>query len=200
MSEVFVTSKQTNAALIAAAQQAFGWSGVFPAACLPGRVPLSQGALAQSEAQMVRDFKRHKKSLVGLRSSSKGLAILVRNVPVGVDRPSELARRFFDPERYLVTRTKTVDLAESRITLIDTVVIKSPFGFPLGMRTKDPSIVLVPDDSWALFSTAGETVIGFQRASLAMSLQQLDGGTFTNRDIMELSPDDWAALLGRDAA
>ena len=199
MSDFVTASKQKSAAVIAAAEQAYEWSGVLPAACLPGVAPLAEGVLSQTKAEMVRDFRRHKNGLVGLPSSSKGLAILLRNVPVDEDHPTKLAKRFFDPDRFLVTRTKTVNLAEGRLSLVDTVVVKSPFGFPFGMRTNDPNIVLVPDYSWALFSTYDETVVAYRHSNLVVSIKQLNGGTFTNREIMKPSSDDWAALLGRDA-
>jgi hypothetical protein len=196
MYEFLSTPKQTSAAMIAAAEQAYDWSGVYPAACLPGIEPLAEGALSQTKAQMVRDFKRHKGALVGLRSSAKCLAILRREVPVGDDRPSELVRRFFDPDRFLVTRTKLVNLGDRRISIADTVVIKSPFSFPCGMSTNDPSIELEPDGSWALFSTGNERVIGYRRSGLAFSIKQLNDGTFTNREIMDPTSHDWAALFG----
>lgn len=112
MSDFIETSQHNSAALIATAKQAYDWSGVLPAACLPGIGPLAEGALSQTKSQMVQDFKRHKKSMVGLPSSSKGLAILLRNVLGDDDSPSELAHHFFDPDRFLVTRTRTVDLAK----------------------------------------------------------------------------------------
>lgn len=198
MSNFIKTPQQNSTALIAAAEQAYDWSGVLPAACLPGITPLA-GALPQNKSQMVRDFKRHKNGLVGLQSGSKGIAILLRTLSVSGDRPSELTSRFFDPDRFLVTRTKTVNLAGGRMSLADTVVLKSSFGFPMGMRTNDPSIVLVPDGSWALFSPVEEAVIAYRRSGLVVSIRQLNGGTFTNREIMEPSSDDWADLLGRNA-
>lgn len=44
MSNFFKASRQNSAALIAAAEQAYDWSGVLPAACLPGIAPLAGGA------------------------------------------------------------------------------------------------------------------------------------------------------------
>ena len=199
MSNFVTAAKQKSADLIVAAEQAYEWSRVIPAACLPGVAPLSGGALAQTRSQMVRDFKRHKNGMVGLPNGSKGIVILLRTVSVGDDRPSELASRFFDPDRFLVTRTKTVNLAEGRLSIHDTVVLKSSFGFPMGKRSNDPSIVIVPDGSCALFSTEEETVIAYKRSGLIVSIRQLNGGNFKNREIMEPSPHDWAALLWRDA-
>lgn len=85
------------------------------------------------------------------------------------------------------------------MSLADTVVLKSFCGFPMGMRTNDPTIVLVPDGSWALFPTNKETVVAYKRSGVIVSITQREGGTFANREIMEPSPHDWAALLGRDA-
>jgi hypothetical protein len=198
MPDFIEASQQNSAALIATAKQAYDWSGVLPAACLPGIAPLAGGALSQTKSQMVQDFKRHKKAMVGLPSSSKGLAILLRKVPVDDDRPSELTSRFFDSDRFLVTRTKTINLAKGRMSLAETVVLKSFCGFPMGMRTNDPTIVLVPDGSWALFPTKKETIVAYRHSSLVVSIKQLNGGTFSNREIMNPSSDDWAALLGRD--
>lgn len=198
MSDSIKKLRQSNAALITAAEQAYDWSGVFPTVCLPGVGPLEAGELAQNRSQMVRNFKRHKNGMVGLLSSPKGLAILVRTVPVRNDHPSDLAKRFFDPDRFLVTRTKTSNLATGSITLNDSVVLKSPFGFPLGMRTNDPTVVLVPDGSSALFSPNEETVVAYQRSRLVLSIRQLNRGTFKNREIMEPSGSDWAILLGRN--
>lgn len=199
MSNFIKASRQNSAALIAAAEQAYDWSGVLPAACLPGIAPLAGGAPPQNRSQMVRDFKRNKNGMVGLPSGSRGIAILQRNVPVGDDCPSELASRFFNPDRFLVTRTKTVNLAKARVSLADIVVLRSSFGFPMGMKTNDPTILLVPDGSWALFPTNEEAVVAYRHSGLVISTRRLNGGTFTNREIMEPSSDDWAALLGRNS-
>lgn len=199
MSDFTKATQQNSSTLIATAEQAYDWSGVLPAACLPGLTPLAGGTLSQTKSQMVRDFMRYTNCMVGLRSGTNGVAILNRSVPVDDDRPSELASRFFDPDRFLVTRTKTINLAEERMSLIETVVVRSPFGFPVGMRTNDPTIVLVPDSSWALFSTEEATVISYGCSGLIVSIEHLNGGTFTNREIMKPSSDDWAALLGRNA-
>lgn len=199
MSDLIIATKQTTASLIAAAEQAYNWTGVFPAACLPGIAPLTEGALSQTKDQMVRDFKRHKNGLVGIQSGSNGIAILMRRVPVRDDLPSELAKRFFDPDRFLVTRTKTVNLRGGRVSLVDTVIIKSRFSFPCGMSTNDPSVVLVPDGSWALFATDHERVIGYRNLGLAISIQQINGGTFANREILKLSSHDCASLFSRGA-
>jgi hypothetical protein len=199
MSDFIITSKPRNGALIADAEKAYKWSGVYPASCLPGIAPLAEGPRAQTMAQMARDFKRNKNGLIGLPSGSKALALLLHRGSLNDDTSSEQEKLFFDPDKFLVTRTKTVDLNEGRISIAHTVVIKSPFNFPLGMSTVDPNIVLVPDDSWALFSTGGEKVIAYRRAGLAVSIRQLNGGTFDNRELMELSSNDWASLLGRAA-
>jgi hypothetical protein len=42
-------------------------------------------------------------------------------------------------------------------------------------------------------------VTGPRRSGLIVSIRRFNGGSFRNRDIMEPSSDDWAALLGRDA-
>jgi hypothetical protein len=193
----FITEpKPKTSALIEEAKQAYEWSGVLPTSCWPGVGPISQGALSQTQSQMLRDCKRNKNGLVGLPSAPKGLAILVRKVLVGEDYPSQLAERFFDPDTFLVTRTKTINLRDGRIALNETVVVKSPFDFPCGMKTNDPSIVVAPNHSWALFATKGERVIAFRRSGVIVSIQQLNGGTFTNREIMDPSSYDWAILQG----
>lgn len=197
MSDFIITPKLINGALVADAGTAYQWSGVYPASCLPGIAPLAEGPRAQTKAQMARDFKRNKKGLIGLPSGSKTLAILLHKALVDRDDPSEQEKLFFDPDKFLVTRTKTVNLRKNQISIVHTVVIKSKFGFPFGMQTRDPNIILVPDNSWALFSTRGERVVAYKRSGLMVSIQQLNGGTFENRELMEPSPNDWASLLGR---
>lgn len=187
-----------NSHLMAEAKHAHSWSGVYPAACLPGLAPLSDGPSPKSMMQMQRDFNRHELALIGL-GDSKDLAILHRTLSADSNGSSKLADEFFDPDRYLITRTETVNLASGKTTLTDTVVVKTPIRFPRGKRTSDPNIVVVPEDSWNLFSTKGTTTIVYQHMGLAVSLWQLNKGNFTNRGIMELSGNAVAALFGRTA-
>lgn len=188
-----------NNHLITDAKHAHHWSGVYPAACLPGFAPLSEGPAPKSMAQMLHDFSRHEQALIGL-GASENLSILLRTSSADNTCKSQLADEFFDPDRYLITRTETVDLTTGKTSLTDTVVVKTRIKFPRGKRTNDPNIVVVPDDSWNLFSTDGTTTVVYQNMGLAVSLWQLNGGNFTNRTIMELSDHALTVLFGRTAA